>query len=304
LATCIVVALALGGLPIALAPSIAADGAGADRAVSCEAATAKLAKAKQRLKKLKQNGGSAEAIKAAKRKVKKAEKVVGKECGFDPVLYDVTAANATFDATVIGPPSEGCTPITRDAHWTSSLGPGGGPAKIEIYYRDKEGRPAAYVFAGPPHPGTPLITHGSGTATQTCSMPPPGNDGSVSCTFNLDFPNDSMSVGSDPDASKDPLTLNWFFGYNLFSYGAKNGGGCSYSGPFPPEILNTVYSPGLFVSPTDNPNPLEPNGVSTVSVSDFDEDVTLSYSGAASNSAPDGSSLEASWQMTYSLRRR
>ena len=127
----------------------------------------------------------------------------------------------------------------------------------------------------------------------------------MSCNFNLDFPDDSMVVSSDTDASADPLTLNWYFGFNSFSYGARNGGGCSFSGPHPPEISSSDYSPGLFVSSiNDESSLLEPPGITTAPRSSFDGDVSLSFAAPHPDSSEDGSSLNASWQMTYSLRRR
>jgi hypothetical protein len=150
-----------------------------------------------------------------------------------------------------------------------------------------------------------LITHGSGFATQTCSHPLYA-DGTSTCDFNYDAPFDTVSVGSDPSLSRDPLTIDWYFGYNVFSYGDPRwGAGCVDTGRSPPSVLGE-HTPGLFVNTnaSHSDDPLDTVGRTTAPVSSFGANVTLTYSDSVSTTYPDGTTLDASWQMTYSLARQ
>lgn len=290
------------------ASSATAAATSAERAQSCEAATQKLKKAQAKLKRLQQHGAPAKAIRKAKQKAEDAQFRADDAC---PVIYAITGADGTFDATEKKPPDPdnvaraGCSPLVREAHWTSTLAPNPKPASLEVYTRDRQGDPI-YILTSPLAPlYTPLVTHGSGFATQTCSHPLYA-DGTSTCDFNYDAPFDTLSVGSDPSLSRDPLTIAWYWGYNIFSYGdPRFGGSCVDTGRSPPSVAGE-HSPGLFVSTINghSDDPLEPLGITTAPVSSFGANATLTFSGSASTSNPDGSTLDASWQMTYSLARQ
>lgn len=286
-----------------------------ERAASCDKTTDKLAKAKKKLKTLKQNDASSQAIQKAKQKVKKAKDAVNEACGEQAAVYDITGFSASFDATVTG--TDWCGAFTKDAHWTDSLAPGTGSAKLEVYYRDNQGRP---VFYFSPSDRWAVVSRGSGVATRTCDHPSPGPSGTVSCTFQHED-RYGFDVASNGDTSTaESMTLEWFFGYNGFSYNNSPevpiGPTCTASGPRPPSVDASDYSPGLFVSPINeggDDDPLSPVGTTTVPTSTFGEDATLNFSGSYSGSCPevssnahcsDGSSVEAQWQLTLTLRRR
>lgn len=301
-----VLALAFASMGLAT-PSGEEQGANAKRGLNCGDALDKLAKAKKRLKELKQDGASSQAIRKAKQKVRKAKEAVKKACGEQRVVYDITAMNASFDATVIGEDQSGpCTPVKKDAHWTGVLAPGAKEtASLTVYYRDNQGRPI-YIFSHDSGGGVPMVVTGNGIATRTCRQPEPGINGTVTCTFAVEQTL-GAAIYSDGEAS-DPKTmeLNWFFGFNSFSYGnPRFGGSCSQSdGPNPPADVSSAISPGLFVSPQNKglATALEPVGISSVPTSTFDQAVTLSFSG--SGAAAFGGSLESKWDMTVTLRRR
>ena len=289
-----VAVLALSCLP---APA-AASGSGA--ANPCGKAKEKLAKAKKRLATLKQHHASSQAIQNARRAVKKAKNGVKKACEEPAVLFDVTGISGKFDATVTRDP-EGTCMLTKDAHWTSALGAEAAVMKLEVYSRDRQGRPI-YVLSGPAG-GIPLEATGHGQATETCSEPYPGSNGTTTCTFQAKRTY-RLTVGNDPEASRDPMTLNWYFGYSGFQYEAPtSGGSCTYSGAYPPSLTPGEDSPGLFVNTNNTePNALEPLGVNTISLSSLEHDTTLTFSG--SSTAHFGGTLEANWDMSVGLKRR
>lgn len=267
---------------------------------ACQEAKDELAKAKRRLAKLRRNDASSEAIQKARRKVRNARRAVDRACGNDGAVFDVTALSGKFDATYTRDPESSCT-FTKDAHWTAALAPGAGPARLQVYYRDRQGRPV-YRFYGPEH-GIPWKAQGSGVATRTCNQPPPGSNGTVSCNFQAER-GGSVVVESDPEGSRDHMTLNWYFSFASFQYDVpNNGGACAYSGPFPPTLNLGEDSPGLFVSTlNDGSNALEPAGFSTIATSSLDGGATLTFAG--SSSASFGGSLAASWKLSVTLRRR
>ncbi len=213
----------------------------------------------------------------------------------DDVLYDLTALNGSFDATVTPPASAGCT-LTKDAHWTTTLPLGAHPpAVLSNIYTDTQG--PVYIFDDGHPGGIPVTVTGSGVATETCTNPLPGLNGTASCTFNRTDPMD-VTISSDPEGSRDPINLEWFFGYNVFYYAnPANGGVCASSGANPPSISLVEDSPGLFVSSlNDGSNLLEPPGMSTAPLSQFSGDPTLNFSGSANNGV-----LNASWTLTASF---
>jgi hypothetical protein len=191
-------------------------------------------------------------------------------------------------------------------HWTSSLGPGAGPGTFEVYTRDRQGNPI-YIFTGQPGgpTGIPLLAHGTGTATLTCHSPEPGVNGTTTCTYNV-APREDLVVSSDPEASRDPMTIDWYWGFPENPYSdATKGGSCVSTGGNPPEIDKLESGPSLFVNTNNNDeNPFEPPGVNTTAVSTFGDTATLTYSGSASVTYPDGGTTQASWQMTVSFARR
>jgi hypothetical protein len=215
--------------------------------------------------------------------------------GADDVLFDITALSGTFDATVTRPDSPDCT-ITKDAHWTATLAPGAEPARLQLYYTDELG--PVYIFNAT---DIPTVSTGNGVATVTCPPGLPNPNGTASCNFQLTFPSTDATISSDPEGSRDPINLEWFFGYNVFYYpNPANGGTCTASGSPPPSLSSVEDSPGLFVSPSnDGSNLLEPIGKSSVPLSQFNGDTTLNFSGSTS-----GASLNASWQLSVSLHRR
>jgi hypothetical protein len=269
------------------------------RATTCDEAKDKLAKAKRKLKKLKQNDAPSQAIHKAKKRVKKARDAVDEACGSEVTVFDISALSGSFDATLKRQEQGSSCAITKDAHWTASLAPGAGPATLDV--DDVHG---LYFFSSPPG-GIPVIQQGSGVATRTCDEPAPGPSGSTSCSFQA-----VRGVTEEVNgAYRDPMTLNWYFGYPRVAYNpGSTDATCSFSGPRPPTLLGFEASPGLFVAPgNDGSDPLAPVGISTVPVSIFGEDVTLNFSGSFSGSSSasfDGGSLEASWQLTVALRRR
>ncbi|MDX6582384.1 MAG: hypothetical protein QOI10_1568 [Solirubrobacterales bacterium] len=290
-------ALLVGLLGVALAASPGSSARETARAAGnpCQDAINKIDKAKAKLKKLRQNHAPAAAIQKAKRKVKKAKEAASDICDPPPVLYDITAIDAKFDATVNHDDDPACT-YTTDAHWTGSLVPGPGPATLSLYRYDNQGH-AIYAFNTPPGE-VPVTVHGTGTATMTCSNPSPGPNGTATCTFDVTQVL-GFGVGSDSDVSHDPMKLEWGYGFNSFSYGPRNGGTCSYSGARPPSISTSDYSPGLFVNPlNDGSNALEPYGLTTISA--FGAAETLSYSGSASTAF----GLQASWNISMTVQRR
>jgi hypothetical protein len=267
---------------------------------ACGKAKEKLAKAKRRLAKLRRIDAPSPAIREAKRKVGSAKRAADRACVEADVLFDVTALSAKFDATYTQDPESSCT-FTKDAHWTATLAPGAGPARLQVYYRDKEGRPV-YRFYGPDG-GIPWKAHGSGVATRTCSQSPPGSNGTTSCNFQADR-GGSVVVESDPEGSRDQMTLDWYFGFSSFQYAVPgNGGACAYSGEFPPSLNLGENSPALFVSTlNDGSNALEPPGFSTIPTASLGGGTPLTFAG--SSSASFGGSLAANWQMSVTLRRR
>jgi hypothetical protein len=267
---------------------------------ACAHAKEELAQAKRKLAKLKRNDAPSKAIQKAKRRVRSAKRAVGKACGNGGAVFDVTALSGKFDATYTRDPENSCT-FSDDAHWTATLAPGAGPARLEIYYRDRQGRPVYRFYS--PDGGIPWKAHGSGVATSTCNQPPPGSNGTVSCNFQAERGR-SVVVESDPEGSRDQMTLDWYFGFSSFQYDVpNNGGACAYSGEFPPTLNLGEASPGLFVSTlNDGSNALEPPGFSTISTSSLGGDTTLTFAG--SSSASFGGSLTASWQLSVSLHRR
>jgi hypothetical protein len=268
----------------------------------CGEAKEKVAKLTRGLAKLKRNDASSKAIQRAKRKLGGAKRAAETACADKDVLYDVTALSAKFDATVTRDPENTCT-FTKDAHWTATLAPGAGPARLQVYYRDKQGRPV-YRFYGPDG-GIPWKTHGSGVATKTCAQPSPGSNGTVSCTFQADR-GGSVTVESDPEGSRDQMTLDWYFGFPGFQYDQPgNGGACAYSGEFPPTLSLGEDSPGFFASTLnegDRANALEPPGFSTMPTASLDGGTTLTFAG--SSSASFGGTLAANWQISVTVRRR
>ncbi|HEY5976571.1 MAG TPA: hypothetical protein VIT85_01835 [Solirubrobacterales bacterium] len=268
---------------------------------ACGKAKKNLAKAKRRLAKLKWIDAPSKAIRGAKRKLRSARRAAEWACADKDALFDVTALSARFDATSTRDPESSCT-FTKDAHWTATLAPGAGPARLQVYYRDKQGRPV-YRFYGSDG-GIPWKAQGSGVATRTCDQPPPGSSGTVSCNFQAQREG-SVVVESDPEGSRDQMTLDWFFGFSSFRYeDPSSGGACAYSGPFPPTLLSGENSPGLFVSPLNEGggNALEPPGFSTIPTASLAGGTTLNFAG--STSASFGGSLEASWQLSVTLRPR
>jgi hypothetical protein len=267
---------------------------------ACGEAREKLAEIKRRLAKLKRNGASSQAIQRARRKVGSARRAADKACGSGGAVFDVTALSGKFDATYTRDEESSCT-FTKDAHWTAALASGAGPARLEIYYRDRQGRPV-YRFYGPDG-GIPWKAQGSGVATMTCNQPSPGSNGTVSCNFQAER-GGSVAVESDPEGSREQMILNWYFGFSSFQYDSPgNGGACAYSGTFPPTLNLGEDSPGLFVSTlNDGSNALEPAGFSTIPTSSLGSGATLTFAG--SSSASFGGSLAASWQLSVTLRRR
>jgi hypothetical protein len=264
----------------------------------CNKAKDKIASAKRKLRKLKKEGASAQRIAAAKKQIKKAKHAAVIACGDIPTLYDITGLNASFDATIVPDPTSGCT-SRKDVHWTASLGPNAKPASQLFLYTDHQGRPV-YKFSAD---NIPYVAKGTGVATETCDQPPPASSGTTTCTFNLEQ-NLGASVFSDPETAADPVTLEWVFGFNVFTYASPQfGGSCTSSGSNPPD-LSSEDSPGLFVSSINNESDgiLEPVGVSHTPASSFDASPSLSISGAGSASF--GGSLDESWQMAVDLRRR
>lgn len=264
---------------------------------ACDKAKAKLAQAKRRLKSLERAGASSKVIRNARRNLKQAKSTADRACL--SAVFDITAVHGKFDANLHRDDISGCT-FTSDAHGTQSLGPGAEPAKLEFLFRDRQGRPQYAFSAGE----IPVITHGTGTATRTCNLPYPGDQGTTSCTFDATRTRIVALQSDDGLASLDPLTLEWIFGYPSFPYASPaSGGSCTSSGPYPPGIDESEDSPGLFVSPiNDGTNLLEPVGITKVPASGFAGDPTLEFSG--SGSASFGGTIDASWQTTVTLRRR
>jgi hypothetical protein len=292
-------------------PTVAIAGSGGERhdvnaigsqttTPACGKAKDRLAKAKRRLAKLKRIGASSEAIQQAKRKVGSAKRAAERACADADVLFDVTALSGRFDATYTRDPERSCT-FTKDAHWTAALAPGAGPARLQVYYRDKQGRPVYRFYS--PEGGIPLKAQGSGVATMTCDQPPPGSSGTVSCNFQAERDRSAV-VESDPEGSREQMTLDWYFGFSSFQYDVPgNGGACAYSGGFPPSLNLGEASPGLFVSTlNDGSNALEPAGFSTISTSSLMGGTTMTFAG--SSSASFGGSLAASWQLSVTVRPR
>lgn len=215
--------------------------------------------------------------------------------------FDVTAVTGTFDAKVTTEDHNDSCKTVNDAHWTAARGPGAAFAGLEVFSIDRRGRPS-YAFGME----IPLADHGSGTATTTCNEPSPGSNGTTTCTFNLDQA-EALSVQTDTGRRLDPQTLEWGFGYNSFAYSRpSNGGACSYSGPRPPFPDDTLDSPSLSVAGFYEGTKLEPLGITTVPASKFSHSLTLEFSGSTTNSVDstlDAGTLEASWQMSASLRR-
>jgi hypothetical protein len=272
----------------------------AGSAAGCSHAKQQLAEAKHKLARLKRNEAPAKLIGRARRRVASARLAVDKACG--SAVFDVTGLNAKFDAHYTRDEEGNPCTFTNEAHWTASLAPGSFQAHMEVYSHDKRGRPI-YIFTGPVR-GIPWKAQGRGQATRTCSYPPPGSNGTVTCTFQAER-DGSLEVDSDPEAgSPDQMSLNWYFAFSSFQYDMPgNGGSCAYSGEFPPTLNQGEYSPGLFVNTNnDGTNLLEPKAVTTISTASLGGDTTLTYSG--SGTASFGGSITASWQASVSLHRR
>jgi hypothetical protein len=288
------------GAPSGRAPGSAPTPFRRAGSTACRKASAHYAAAWTALRKLQANGSSAAARRHARRRLTRAYREVEKRCG---AVFDVTAVNGTFDATVAAQDhADSCT-TTKNAHWTASLGPGAEPIVFEVWSIDRHGRPS-FAF----DTEMPIREHGTGTATVTCSEPPPADNGTSTCTFNLS-PSGVFGLQTDTAVRLNPQRLMWGFGFNSFSYAnPQNGGACSYSGERPPFVEPSTDSPSLFVSPlNDGSNGLEPIGVTTVPVAEFAHSLSLQFSGSKSlslDSTLDSTTLTASWQMTVSLRRR
>jgi hypothetical protein len=246
--------------------------------------------------------GSGAVVKTDKPKLKLA-----KTCDLDQT-YDVVSVSGSFNDEVKFESLTNSCKLTKDAHWTTALGPNPDPATLQVYSHDRSGRPIFAFNAS----RVPVIKNGNGTATRTCAEPDPSSNGSVSCTFNKQQ-DGLLDVSSNPDTGKaEPMNLEWVFGYNTFQYdpsGFGAGGNCSFSGPRPPTLSSSEDSPGLFVSPiNDGTNIGEPVGKNSVSSATFGGDsVTLTFSGAGSASfstEEETSSAQLSYTMTITLRPR
>ena len=288
-------ALVLGVATLAIAGNAVGSPAapGGARANPCTVANEKLDRARAKLQRLVRNEASAAEIRRARQKVKKAKQAAKDICQPPPVIYDITAASSKFDATWTRTDIPDCTYV-KDAHWTSTLAPGAGKSSFELYTYDNQGRPI-YIFSGPVN-GFPMTSHGTGTATMECP------EGRTVCTFDVRPAYDSLTLSSDAEASRDPMTMNWYLGFNSFGYTPQDGGRCSYSGPFPPEISPSDYSPGLFVNRNTEgaTTALDYDGINTTPVSTFGETASLQISGAGSTEY----GLDASWEASVTLQRR
>ncbi len=215
------------------------------------------------------------------------------------MIYDITALNGSFEADHAPDPDGMCT-YNANVHWASSLGAHPGTARLSVYYRDSKGRPV-YIFSGPPG-GIRTVDHGHGTATRTCTYPSPGDNGTATCTFDVHQPGNAQ-VSSNPNGSRGPIGLEWFFGYPSLQYALPaNGASCSYSGMYPPSIDPTDDSNSLFVDPSNPPNHFDPVGKSSVPLSTFGAHPKLTFSG--SGSASFGGTLTGSWSLSVTLQRR
>ena len=114
---------------------------------ACSHAREDLARAKQKLAKLKRNDAPSKSIQRARRRVGNARRAVDKACG--SAVFDVTGLDAKFDAHYTRDEEGAPCTFSNEAHWTASLAPGAFQERLEIYSRDKRGRPV-YILSGPP----------------------------------------------------------------------------------------------------------------------------------------------------------
>jgi hypothetical protein len=267
---------------------------------ACRKASARFVAAEKELRRLKASGASAAARHQAKRKLNNAYGGVVKACSG---RFDVTGVSGSFDATVTSQDHADSCSTTTDAHWTASRGPGAAFAGLVVFSVDRKGRPS-FEFGAE----APILRHGTGTATVTCNESYPADNGTATCTFDLDPPG-NVTIQTDTGKRLDPQTLLWFFGYDSFAYARPtNGGSCTYSGERPPTVETSIDSPSLFVSPiNDGSNALEPPGITKLPAATYAHDFSLDFSGSTSrsfDSTLDSGTLNASWQMSVSLRRR